>query len=449
MRRCTLAALLALAACRGTPSPAPAPSASASAPASAAPQASAAPCASCARSAPERGPYSLPADDAPTAEADEAPHKQIGTYDDWLRAYRGLSEPERDLKPPRLGVLADLPALPRSTLVFVRSGQLVRVELPAGTETQLTRAPGSSRDPRWTQDGAWLFFLSNREGGVDKLFRMRADGTGTEALTRGLRTGALFGWAVAADGARVAYLEEGAGSENALHVVEVASRREELSHRGVMLSEPAFSADGRAIFFVRGLRAAPAEGVSDPQQLAVLDLATGAARALPNPGVAEISGPQDLGDGRLVFAASADFSMVGRLPELLTMPTSGGAWTAVPGTRFSTAFLHPIPSPDRKKLANAWTWRRGGFGAEWYTDVSVVPLAGGTSRALTSAFPRPFYDAYAPTWAPDSRHLALVLGLCPYEGCDLALRSVVLVDTQAAKPKLAFVAYGRTPAFKP
>jgi hypothetical protein len=34
-------------------------------------------------------------------------------------------------------------------------------------------------------------------------------------------------------------------------------------------------------------------------------------------------------------------------------------------------------------------------------------------------------------------------------GCDINIRSVVLVDTEAVKPKLAFVGCGGSPVFSP
>jgi hypothetical protein len=82
-------------------------------------------------------------------------------------------------------------------------------------------------------------------------------------------------------------------------------------------------------------------------------------------------------------------------------------------------------------------------------DVDVVPFEAGAARPLTSDFPRPFYSAEHPTWATDSRHLAFVLSLCPYVGCDPTIRSVVLVDTEAPSPRLAFVGYGGSPEIAP
>jgi Tol biopolymer transport system component len=216
-----------------------------------------------------------------------------------------------------------------------------------------------------------------------------------------------------------------------------------------MLGDLAFSRDGRTLFFVQGWLSVPGPGLEDPRLLAALDLASHTVKTLPNAGFAEIKAPQDLGDGRLLFAASQDFSMAGRSPRLYSMPIGGGAWSDLGHTSAPAGFVHAHPSPDRKKMATSWSVREGGFGADWREEVSVESLSSASTRALTSAFPRPFYGAHSPSWAPDGRHLAFVLALCPYAGCDISLFSVVLADTDATDSKLAFVAYGRSPVFFP
>jgi len=218
-----------------------------------------------------------------------------------------------------------------------------------------------------------------------------------------------------------------------------------------MLSYPSFSRDGKTLFFVEGWLTAPFVGAEETKRLAAIDLESGAnlKKPLPNAGVAEITAPWDLGDGRLLFAASVDFSMAGREPRLHTMPSGGGAWSTVGNFSVPIGYVRVTPTLDRKKLALAWSMREGGFGADWVADVSVMPLAGGTPRRLTADFPRPFYGATSPTWAPDGRHLAFVLNLCPYVGCEPSIRSVVVVDTEATSPKLVFIGYGGSPVFSP
>ena len=134
--------------------------------------------------------------------------------------------------------------------------------------------------------------------------------------------------------------------------------------------------------------------------------------------------------------------MAGRSPQMHLMPVGGGAWSDVAGPFAPAGFLHPVPSPDRAKIAIGMSTRQGGFGGDWRIDIDVRRLGGGADRLLTPEFPRPFYSASHPSWASDSRHLAFELSLCPYPGCDRVIRSVVLVDTEAKASKLAFVGYG-------
>lgn len=398
------------------------------------------------------GPYSPPPvgapatpDVAPTPSA-AAPRK-LGTIDDWVKAYSGDGGAENK-RPPRLGVLADLPDLPRTTLVYVRSTRIVRVDFPGAVEKVLTSGPSANRSPRWTRDARFLFFLSNRDGGVEKIFRMRADGSNVEAVSRAVRSGHVdIEWAISDDGSHVAYVPGDLPEVSELHLVDVATRADEVAFRDVQFADLGFARDGKTLFVVHGWSSPP--GTDHARTMSSLDVATHALKKLPSTGVTEITSPQELADGRLLFVASMDFSMAGREPRMHVMPKGGGAWADINPLSAPAGYIHPVVSPDGKKIAVAESRREGGFGADWQVDVEVVPFDAGPGRRLTPDFPRPFYSATHPSWATDSRHLAFELSLCPYVGCDLTVRSVVLVDTAAATPKLAFVGYGGSPEIAP
>ncbi len=473
MRLKTIAALATLSlqviACRSseaTPpgaaassSPSAALSTSAVAPASASARSPADSCAGGPRSCGlvKPGPYSPPldtsartGDSAPTpSAAPSASPRKLGTIDDWVKAYTGIDVPETK-RPAQLGVIADVPSLPRTSLVYVRSSQIVRVDFPGGVEKHLTAGPSANRSPRWTHDTLHIFFLSNRDGGVEKIFRMRSDGSGAEAISKGIRSGGVgIQWDVADDGAHIAYVPGEAAEQSELHVVDVATKSDEVVYRDVQIDEPSFSRDGKTLFVVQGWFEAPRAEASNAKTLRSIDIASRRVTKLPNAGASEITSPWDLGDGRLLFVASSDFSMAGREPRMHVMPTGGGAWADLNGLSAPAGSLRPVPSPDRKKIAVATSMRQGGFGADWVMDVEVVPFEPGPGRRLTPDFPRPFYSAEHPTWATDGRHLAFVLSLCPYVGCELTIRSVVIVDTEAPAPKLAFVGYGGSPEIAP
>jgi hypothetical protein len=469
MRMKTIAALATLSlqviACRSTDATPPDAAASSPPSASAVAAASASarpPADGCARGPHlcglvKPGPYSPPPDSPPrTADVPPTPSaapsastRKLGTIDDWVKAYEGSGSAETK-RPPRLGVIADVPDLPRTSLVYVRSAQIVRVDFPGGVEKHLTSGPSANRSPRWTRDARHIFFLSNRDGGVEKIFRMRSDGSGVEAISKGLPSvSGGIAWDVAEDGAHLAYVRDATTEESELHVVDVATKSDEVVYRDVQIDDPAFSRDGKALFVVQGWFLPPGVGGSNPKTLRSVDIASRAVTTLPNAGASEITHPLDLGDGRLLFVASMDFSMAGREPRMHVMPKGGGAWADLNGLVAPAGFLRPVPSPDRKKIAAATSMRQGGFGADWVMDVDVVPFEAGPARRLTPDFPRPFYSAEHPTWATDSRHLAFVLSLCPYVGCDLTIRSVVLADTEVPSPRLVFVGYGGSPEIAP
>ncbi len=315
------------------------------------------------------GPYSPPPD-APAPKAEVAPTpsavpsaspRKLGTIDDWVKAYTGIDVPETK-RPPQLGVIADVPSLPRTTLVYVRSSQIVRVDFPGGVEKHLTTGPGANRSPRWTRDAQHIFFVSNRDGGVEKIFRMRSDGSGAEALSKGMRSGGVgIQWDVADDGLHVAYVPGGSDGESELHVVDVATKSDEVVYRDVQIDEPSFSRDGKTLFVVQGWFEPPRPEASHAKTLRSIDIASRKVTKLPNAGVSEITSPWDLGDGRLLFVASADFSMAGREPRMHVMPSGGGAWADLNGLSAPAGSLRPVPSPDRKKLAVTTSMRQGGL----------------------------------------------------------------------------------------
>jgi dipeptidyl aminopeptidase/acylaminoacyl peptidase len=197
-----------------------------------------------------------PEEPAPSASAStpapEEPRKRIGTFQDWVKAYVGSGEPDTR-PPPALGVLKDLPSLPSSTLVYGKSGHLIQVTLPSGQEKPLSSGAFRDAAPRWTKDGKYLYFRSTRDGAKDRIFRQRFPDGKAEAVTKALRTEAYnFDWTVSDDGARVAYVNGHEGIEAELTVVEVATGKEEVVHRGEFLEDLAFTRGGSALAMVSG-----------------------------------------------------------------------------------------------------------------------------------------------------------------------------------------------------
>ncbi|HKF46351.1 MAG TPA: hypothetical protein VKB38_03270 [Terracidiphilus sp.] len=72
------------------------------------------------------------------------------------------------------------------TILFTRpaNGSLNIYAIPAagGPETALTSGTGTSDDPDYSADGQWIYFNSDRAGGM-QIFRMKPDGTSPEQIT--------------------------------------------------------------------------------------------------------------------------------------------------------------------------------------------------------------------------------------------------------------------------
>lgn len=376
--------------------------------------------------------------------SDPEPRKVLGTFNDWLKAYNGMGGPDTN-PPPPLGTLSDLPALPSSTLVYRKSGHLVRVSLPSGKQTPLSSGAFADSDPVFTRDGKHLFFRSNRDGAVDRIFRMRFPDGEPVAVTGPLRTGTggytRMRWAVSAQGDKIAVIPNYPEIEGVVTLVDVVTGKSEVVFRGDFPDYPTFSSDGRLLYFAAG-------GVM-AERLHAYDLHTKTDRTLPSLKFDEVRHPVALSSDKLLFSASRGFSMADRDAALYTMPREGGAWTRVGDFSAPTGYMTGVPSPDGKKIAAAWSRRVGGFGADWHADVTILTADGQHLLDVSAPFPRPFYGASDPSWAPDSRHVALELGLCPYLGCELSQRWVVLADTSQKRPKLVYIGDGSGPVFRP
>lgn len=391
---------------------------------------------------------------APTAEPSTAPYlppregekteepkrKAIGTFDDWVKAYEGIGSPERNKRPPRLGLPKDL-AIKTGRIAFSRSGDIFSFDLATGVETQLTRNTQRNIDPVFLADGRRIAFLSNRDGMVFRVFLMNADGSDQKPITAKFVDYYGPKFAISPDGKSAAYVEK-EGKEwpfERLHLVDVASGKDERIGDLDDVNGLTFSPKGDELFHV--------VGGFDAERIAALDIATKRIRLFSQAGNHMFDAPQQLGD-RLLFSASGTAAFCCRNSRLFTTAPDGSGIHQlgpfeVPGS------MHVTISPRGSKLAIAWSAREGGFGADWRTEIAILDANGILQRSLTDAFPRPFYSAFEPTWAPDDRHLAFTLSLCPYVGCEPTIRSVVVVDTTNPKAVPAFIGYGGGASWSP
>jgi hypothetical protein len=72
------------------------------------------------------------------------------------------------------------------TILFTRpshgSGNIYSISIDGGAETALTTGTGISDDPDFSADGNWIYFNSDRAGGM-QIWRMRPDGSQPEQVT--------------------------------------------------------------------------------------------------------------------------------------------------------------------------------------------------------------------------------------------------------------------------
>ena len=74
------------------------------------------------------------------------------------------------------------------TIAFTRpnhkgGGDIFSIPVDGGEEKALTMSTGLSDDPDYSANGKWIYFNSDRSGGLMQIWRMRPDGSGAEQIT--------------------------------------------------------------------------------------------------------------------------------------------------------------------------------------------------------------------------------------------------------------------------
>ena len=122
--------------------------------------------------------------------------------------------------------------------------------IPAGggVERRLTDHPATDALPRWSRDGQWVYFTSDRSGNW-QIYRVRAEGGAPERV----RTNAFTEWQVepSPDGGRIAFLSNKEGPEY-LFVMDLGTGAERVlarHGRSTIMGNPSWSPDGSLITF--------------------------------------------------------------------------------------------------------------------------------------------------------------------------------------------------------
>jgi dipeptidyl aminopeptidase/acylaminoacyl peptidase len=286
-----------------------------------------------------------------------------------------------------------------------------------GQPRRFTAGPKRDTSPRWSPDGRWLAFLSEREQQErPQLYVIPADGGEPVRLTD-LKNG-VADPAWSADGRRLAFVS-GVGGEDEPTGEE--ERRKSRPARVITtlkyrLNGEGFVYDRRPHVFVVALPGAHAAGrASEPKQITDGDFADADPTWSP--------------DGGLIVFASARHENRDRddAADLWAVPPEGGEPRRLTDTRGPVR--RPDVAPDGRLVAYLGHDHKDDTAGR-NTQLHVVPLDGGSPRCLTARLDRNCGGqaaAIAPRWTPDARSLLVAAE----DQGDLAVVRVGLDEGQA------------------
>ncbi len=288
---------------------------------------------------------------------------------------------------------------------------------------QFTFGAGKDHAPRWSPDGKWIAFLSNREDEKkEQLYLISLSGGEAIQLTNGDSKPSPALWSP--DGTMIAY--------TARVVTKQAKRangaRDDSDVKAYTRMNYKFDGLGFWDYGWRQIFVIPSPfQVEDPRSSETLSVANGKAEGRDGKGES-----QQLTRGNfnhlepcwspdsktIVFAANrtsrADETNV---TDLWSIPARGGAMRQL--TRAKGPMHSPAFSPDGKAIA--FIGHGNEFGRVTQVGVHVIPARGGKPKKITADFDRPYGDSMlcdlrahpegagpAPVWSKNSKTLYFV-----------------------------------------
>jgi len=264
------------------------------------------------------------------------------------------------------------------TVVFDLLGDLFTVPIDGGEATQLTSGMAYDAQPRFSPDGAWVVFTSDRDGGQN-IWTMRVDGTDTVRITTGAANRAESPeWTP--DGEYIVASMGGfrGGGLPKLHLYHRAG-----GAGAKLIEEPddlktlgaAFGDEGRWVWYARRTRDWNYNAQLPQYQLAVYDRESGESFTR-SARYGSAFRPTLSPDGRLLVYGTRFEDRTGLM--LRDLETGDERWLAYPvqhDDQESRATLDVLPgmsfTPDSRELVASWGGRL------WRT-----PVDGGQARPI-------------------------------------------------------------------